>query len=338
MKLLNRILTIKALSIIPEGHIHDEYALVDHDHDDKYSVTAHTHNDYALTAHEHQGYALTAHTHNDYALTAHEHQGYALTAHTHNDYALTAHEHQGYALTAHTHNDYALTAHEHQGYALTAHTHNDYALTNHNHNSEAIEGISAKFGNVAGGNYMEVESDGTIRFHGTATVWKDIDFPIIIRNTGTGIPSLVDVQDGLTLPQWQVNDTNMLDGKEFSHPWKEGSTIRWHLHMITNGVDVTDRYVKFEVKWMWANPDSQLSSTITQSYEYTIPANTPTKTHLLVPIYQWTPVGGRIAGHVYPRLTRITSSGAAPTNDPFVTMLQMHIECDTVGSREYQTK
>jgi hypothetical protein len=130
----------------------------------------------------------------------------------------------------------------------------------------------------------------------------------------------------------------MCEGTEMIHQWKEGTKVYWHVHMITNGSDLTDRYVKWQIDWCWANIGSAMSSTITQSYEYTIPEGTPTKTHLIVPIYEWTITGGTIGAHVYPRLTRIASSGTAPTSDPWCTMLQMHVECDGGGSRSYQTK
>lgn len=31
-------------------------------------------------------------------------------------------------------------------------------------------------------------------------------------------------------------------------------------------------------------------------------------------------------------------NGTAPTNNHWCTMLQLHVECDTIGSRNYQTK
>lgn len=196
----------------------------------------------------------------------------------------------------------------------------------------------ASFGDTDNGNYSSFESGGTYVATGSATVWKDIDFPIIIRTTGAGIPSLQTLKGNITAPMWQVNDSNVCEGQEFIHEWKEASEVRWHIHMITNGTNVNDRFVKWEVEWTWSNPDGVLQNTQTQSYEATIPANTPDRTMYIVPIYQWTPTAGKIGGHVYARLKRIASSGTAPTSDPFCTMLQLHVECDTIGSREYQTK
>ena len=57
----------------------------------------------------------------------------------------------------------------------------------------------------------------------------------------------------------------------------------------------------------------------------------------IVNIANFTPAA-KIGGHVFVRLRRIASTGAAPTNDPFCGMLQLHIQCDTLGSRNIASK
>lgn len=186
--------------------------------------------------------------------------------------------------------------------------------------------------------YSEFEADGTLKFNGDATVWIDIDFPIIIRSTGAAIPTLEVLQGNIQAPQWQVNDFNVCEGQELVHKWKEGSEVYWHLHMITNGVDAVDKFVRWEVEYFWVNVSGQLSGTSTITHEHTIPANTPSTTMQIVSIGSFVPTDGRIGGHVFARLKRIGSVGAAPSRNPWCTMLQLHIECDTVGSRSIGTK
>lgn len=187
-------------------------------------------------------------------------------------------------------------------------------------------------------NYSEFESDGTLVAHGNATVWQDVDFPIIIRTTGANIPVLTALQGNILVPQWAVNDYSNCEGQELIHGWKEGSPIYWHVHIITNGTDTTNRYLKWEIEWVWANLNGQISSTITStSSDCLIPANTPTKTHLLQAITSST-ISGKIGGHIFARLKRVTSSGTAPTNNPWCSMLQIHLELDTIGSRAISSK
>ncbi len=200
------------------------------------------------------------------------------------------------------------------------------------HNSGGADQIASKFGDVAGGDYSEFEADGTLRFYGDATIWQDVDFPIIIRTTGANIPTLTTLQGNVTAPQWSVNDFSVCEAQELIHAWKEGSEVQWHVHFVTNGLDATNRYVNFEVEWFWVNPNGTLSATVTSAGDLLIPANTATKTMLIRQVAVAT-FAGKIGGHVYARLRRIASTGAAPTNSPWCSMLQMHVECDTLGSR-----
>lgn len=194
-----------------------------------------------------------------------------------------------------------------------------------------------KFGD--GTNYAEFESDGTLKLNGTATFWQDIDFPIIIRTTGAGIPSLATIRGNLSAPQWAVNDTNMCEAQEMIHPWKEGSEITWHVHMLTAASDASDRYVKWEIEWNYATiGEAWQMNNLTQTAEIRIDANTPILTHVIGTIYAWTPTGVKIGAHVWARLKRITAGGTAPSANPYCGMLQMHVECDTIGSRQIATK
>jgi hypothetical protein len=163
--------------------------------------------------------------------------------------------------------------------------------------------------------------------------WVDVDFPILIRTTGPGIPTLSAINGNLTMPQWQVNDANMCESQEFIHGWKEGTAVFWHIHLTTNGLDATDRYVRFELEYgyvdvmgVWVFP------AVYTSPDILIPANTPTKTMMIVPITSFTPPI-KIGGHAIARLKRVASVGAAPTSNPWIPMLQMHIQLDTLGSR-----
>ena len=68
---------------VDSEHAHDEYALKEHNHDDKYSELGHIHEEYANKEHEHN-YAEIDHTHDEYALIEHAHDEYAEKNHEHN--------------------------------------------------------------------------------------------------------------------------------------------------------------------------------------------------------------------------------------------------------------
>lgn len=198
----------------------------------------------------------------------------------------------------------------------------------------------AKFGNVSSSNYGEFEEDGTLQFHGESRVWQDIDFPIIVRNTGPNIPSIATMQGNLTAPQWAVNSFAVCEGQEIIHQYAQGSTGRWHLHFYTGGTNVDARYLKWRLEYNWTNLSGTWDTTniTVESTEYEIPANTPALTHFLHSIALFETTSARIGGHIKARLTRIASVGTAPTANPFCEMLQMHVLCDTLGSREIASK
>ena len=188
-------------------------------------------------------------------------------------------------------------------------------------------------------NYTEFETDGTPKYNGNATYWRDVDFPIIIRNTGPNIPALSVINGNLTAPQWQINDFNMCESQEFVHEWKEGSRVYFHLHLTTNGLEAVDKFVRFEIEFGYVNVDEQwIFPSVIDSGDVMIPANTPNKTMLIVSVGNFEPTGIKIAGHCLARLKRIASTGTAPAANPWVAMLQLHIECDTNGSRQMTVK
>jgi hypothetical protein len=187
----------------------------------------------------------------------------------------------------------------------------------------------------------QFDDNGFLLHESSGRAWVDVDFPFIVRTTGGGRPTIAALSGNITAPQWAIGNNLVLEGQELVHAWVEGTELQWHTHMITNGVDDTDRYVNFQLEFTWAKPNGQLqsSSTVT-STNFLIPANTPDRTHLIVPIHTFTPTEGTIGSHVYAYFSRIaaTDSAAAPTNNPFLTMLQVHIQVDTLGSRQVKVK
>jgi len=168
--------------------------------------------------------------------------------------------------------------------------------------------------------------------------WVDIDFPIIIRTAGVGIPTLTTLNGNITMPQWQANDFNVCESQEMIHGWKEGSEVFWHVHLTTNGLDATNRYMRFEVQYGYAGVDGVwvFPATLTTA-DILIPANTPSKTMMIMSLGSFTPPI-KIGGHVVARLKRIASVGAAPTANPWIPMMQLHIQLDTLGSRTIGNK
>jgi hypothetical protein len=112
------------------------------------------------------------------------------------------------------------------------------------------------------------------------------------------------------------------------------------VHAITNGTEATAAYLKFEIEWYVVCGTDAISTVVTTtSGELEIPADTADRVMLIFNV--GSPIdltGCHIGSHVYARLKRVAAVGAAPAADPFITMLQLHVECDTVGSRTVSLK
>lgn len=202
-----------------------------------------------------------------------------------------------------------------------------------------LEGLivqNTRFG--VANNYSEFDEDGVMVASNSAQTWVDIDFPILARTAVVNQPTPTTLKGNITAPLWAVNDYSVCEGQELVHSWAEGTEVYWHCHTFTNGVDASDRYIKFEVEWVYADLNMNLSPTITTtSNDVIIPANTLDRTHIIVQIgHQVLPA--KIGGHVFARLKRVASTGLAPTNNPFCTMLQMHILVNTIGSKHMNLK
>ncbi len=174
---------------------------------------------------------------------------------------------------------------------------------------------------------------------GNEVVWVDIDSPIIIRTAGPNIPVLTAINGNLLMPIWQVGDFSMCESQEFIHQWQEGSPVFWHVHMTTNGTDTTDRYIRLRLEFGYSTPNGVwVFPALMDSGDILIPANTPAKTMSIASIGSFTPTGVKIGGHVVARLERIAATGTAPTANVFIPMLQLHVACDSDGSRLISSK
>jgi hypothetical protein len=123
------------------------------------------------------------------------------------------------------------------------------------------------------------------------------------------------------------------------HSYKEGTDIHAHIHWVTNGLEGTDAYVKWELTCTVANSNpatgigSVFPAVTTLSVEQKIPANTPNRTNMYLDLGDIAGAGLMVEATMHWRIRRIASVGAAPAADPFATNVGFHIECDTAGSR-----
>jgi hypothetical protein len=191
-------------------------------------------------------------------------------------------------------------------------------------------------------NYLAIEADGTPRFNGTATVWNDIVFPLSTgKLIGANQPDYtVAVAGNVYEYTFAINDYIDVGAQEVPHSYDEGTDFEFHLHLITNGLDATDRDVRYSVEYIIVDIDEVVATGTLTSNDLTIPASTTDRTHLYFDIGTITGTNYKIGATIKFRFTRVALAGAgtAPTNDPFITMVGCHIQEDTVGSRTETAK
>lgn len=132
---------------------------------------------------------------------------------------------------------------------------------------------------------------------------------------------------------------------EIPHTYKEGTDIEVHLHGAINGLEGTDKAIKFQFDYTIGNDayngsgiGSVFANNATLSKEFVIPANTTDKSGFFIDIGNITGTGLKIGAQVVCQLKRITASGTAPSANPFICTVGLHYQIDTLGSRQISTK
>ena len=193
-------------------------------------------------------------------------------------------------------------------------------------------------------NFLAIETDGTVRFGGTATVFNDIVINLsAARVPAANAPTWSSFISNLNSFTYGVNDFQEFTS-EITHSYKEGSNILFHLHGATNGLEGVDKTIKFEIEYELV--DNQTSGDLGDTYtgttiinaEITIPANTTDITAWVIDVGTDTTGNFLQGATLVGRIRRIASSGVEPAADPFVQQIGVHVEEDTVGSRTELTK
>lgn len=220
----------------------------------------------------------------------------------------------------------------------------------HQHRGIDVDGSpvleNPKFGDVDGGNYSEIQTDGTYFAHGKGTCFKDINTSIQTgRVSASNAPTWAVFRGSIYQYQFAINDYIQIAPFEMMHDWLQPSPIEFHLHWATGGTDTTDRFVRWEIEYTFSNtlddggiPTAFPATTIV-SAETKIPANTADRTHMYTSITTCFSPTSIIGCQILTRLRRITATGgSAPSSNPFAIQQGLHYEVDSLGSKSYMSK
>ena len=194
-------------------------------------------------------------------------------------------------------------------------------------------------------NYFSLDGNGWYVGIGSALSYDELPpVPIIGAKLGSTAPTLATFIGNVEQYTFDATNDYIIGATETTHRYKEGTDIQPHIHWATNGVDGTDRGVKWQLEYSVSNSDettpfsSAFPATTTVSIDTTIPANTADRSHILSVFTVISGTNLKVGAYIVWRLSRIASAATAPTSDPFGLAVGFHMQQDTLGTKNYFTK
>ena len=193
----------------------------------------------------------------------------------------------------------------------------------------------ANIGDGGSTNYSAFESDGTLVFVGNATTWEDINIDLSPLQSGGTAPGF-STYGGIRLRSWATGEE--VDGSfEIPHAYKLSSTMTFHIHFLTNSVAPTGTdYVKWEVEYWIVDNGGSVSGGVT-----TIDTGDIAVTAALTRYdanFTTTLSHAALGGQLGFKISRITATGDAYTQEVGSLTAGVHFEMDMTGSRQITTK
>jgi hypothetical protein len=206
--------------------------------------------------------------------------------------------------------------------------------------------VGLKAGDGGTTDYLEAETDGTLVFHGAATVWDDHRVPLFTaRAPAANFPAWAQVTDdgagsvGVFAYHFADNEYVWVTA-QMPHSWKEGSTIYPHIHFeTTSDVDPSDNF-GVDIEYIWVDTDEDRAAT-TSSVSRDVPTGVNTATqHQLsdIPAIGIDGSGHTISSILLMRIERVAAAADNYADDIIIYDIDLHYEKDTVGSRAILTK
>ena len=189
---------------------------------------------------------------------------------------------------------------------------------------------------IDGSDYTEIETDGTVKFVGNATVFEDLRAP------ATAINPPGQVSD----PDWDnANGGWLFDAGsteilwilfQLPHAWKEGSTIYPHVHWSPTNTNTGN--VLWKIDYKWTNVDEVDAGSATPVEALSAGSGTAL-THQMTSFTAQTGTGMTISSMLTIKLSRVGGDGTDTYNaDALLREFDIHYEIDTIGSRQELVK
>jgi hypothetical protein len=198
-----------------------------------------------------------------------------------------------------------------------------------------------RIGDITSGNYTEFENDGTVKFVGDATVWKDINLGGGVFGSPPGLqPSVVQFVDeggtntGIYTAGFAA--TESISGSfELQHDYMEGTDLYFHIHWQGTAAPTgTDN-----VQWQLDYTVSKTGETLDAATDISVETGFDTQYQFMFSSFPViTGTNFTIGNQFLFTLTRIAASANEYGGNALLATTGIHYQLDTSGSRSMITK
>ena len=166
--------------------------------------------------------------------------------------------------------------------------------------------------------------------------------PIVGARLGSTAPTIATFVSDIEQYTFDASNDYIIGASEVIHWYDEGTDIEAHVHWNSNGSEVGDTYVNFQLKYslLHVGAAAGAQQTITTG-DTVIAGGTADRFGFMTPFTDL--IDGStltIGDYIVFRFERIalTGGGADPAADPFVIAVGFHAEGDSTGSLTRYTK
>lgn len=209
---------------------------------------------------------------------------------------------------------------------------------------------SLKIGDIDGGNYAEIQTNGELRLYGTATQWDDLRVPVLSTKAGgSKEPYFSKVFDNGAGSQGVFSylfdastEEELYFMVQLPRNWKQGSDIEAHVHWLPTVNGAAGQDVCWGLEYTWANIGSVFGNTTiiygdTNHLAETLVADK----HYITELGRIDATDKTFSSMIICRILR-DATGAGGTddypNDAALLEIDFHYQIDSLGSDEEYIK
>jgi len=209
---------------------------------------------------------------------------------------------------------------------------------------------TAKIGDVATGDYLNIDEDGQIRLYGEATQWTDLRVgATATKKGGSKEPTFTKILDNGAASQGVFAEAFSASTEEelyfevqLPHGWKEGSTIEAHVHWLPLVSEVVTSKVSWGLEYSWSNiGDAFGNTTIIYGDTVSLGSTAVVNSHCLTELGAIVATGKTLSSMLMCRVFRdATGTGGTDDYASLASLLEIdfHYQMDALGSASEYVK